>query len=237
MMLRKIAALSATAVLALTLAGCSQSQEPKEQSEPSSTQAAQTERQPLEIESSGYYFDKSGYAHYAVVVNNPNMGKAASSAKVNITGKDKDGKIVGSDTEYITALYANGKTAIAWQTSFTGAKTLEFQVPDASDMWVDNDTQMADYDSKLHADNVNESNQGYGSYKVSGEVTNSSEYEFGGSPVVAVLKDSDGNVLGGDTTYVDLSPNSTTPFSIDFLDMPKHASVDIYVGVGNPKNV
>ena len=139
--MKRIATSLLTLMLLVGIVGCAPQVEVKNQDEPASeeketaTLTPESERQPIQIAKSGYWFDEYGYGHFGVILENSNQGWAATNFTYTVTGKDAAGSIVGSDTQYVTLLFANGKNGYGGQTSFAGAQTLEFQVIDSKSMW------------------------------------------------------------------------------------------------------
>ncbi len=225
-------------ILACGAMGCSKNVEPIEQSEPATANVASKETdepQDLEIVESGYWFDEYNDDNYAVIIQNGNMNWAAENVQVKVTGKDDAGQIVGSDTNKLSLIFPNGKTALCGETLFEGASTLEFQLINSKKMWTEIDIQQAQLDQLFFVDAINETTNSFGDTTVSGQATNQMDAEIALSTANAVFRDEAGNVLGGAYTYLDtMTPDSTLPFSITSIDgVPSHAKVEIYLNCGS----
>lgn len=237
--MKKLIAFAAAGALALTLTGCAQKTEPIEQGDPPSAESQKNtnELKDLEITESGFYVDEFGYAHYAAIVANENMDRGAQMVNVKVTSKDADGKILGSSDAYLTALFANGKTAVCGSTiDGKSPASVEFQVVPASNMWQDGTTQQAEFDKAFFVQNVNETVDDFGYTTVAGEIENTGTGGFSGTTVNAVFRAADGTIVGGAMTSISSVPAGTTvPFSIDYIqNVPEHATVDVFVDCGFP---
>ena len=237
--MKKLIAFAAAGALALTLTGCAQKTEPIEQEDPPSAESQKNanELKDLELAESGFYVDDFGDAHYAAIVANKNMDRAAQMVNVKVTSKDADGKILGSSDAYLTVLFANGKTAVCGSTyDGKNPNSLEFQIVPASNMWQDESMQQAEFDKAFYVQNVNESVDDYGYTTVAGEVVNTGTGGFSGTTINAVFRSADGTIVGGEMTSISSVPAGTTvPFSIDYIqNVPEHATVDVFVDCGYP---
>lgn len=244
--MKRLAPLAVACATALAcvgaLAGCaspSQSAEPSQPNEPATADVqVESEPEPLTIKESGYYIDEYGHGHYAVVVENPNMGWAAERITLTVTSKDANGAIVGSTTDRTTLLFANGSIAICGTTFDSVAPaTLEFQVSVAQSNWSQNDFTMSEMTERLPIEGLNEVTGSYGDTTFAGQVTNTTEGTFLASQVNIVLRDSAGAIVAGYETYVDgdFTPGVTLPFSASEYNVPAHASIEAYLDCGWPQ--
>lgn len=233
-------AIAICSILSICLAGCSSSSSsPKEQNVAESSSNS-SEPIDLEIVDSGYYIDeymKGSYIEqWGVLIENKNSDWAAQDIKVTVTGRDKEGKVVGTGYEYLTVLFANGKSAVGGECFIDGAETLEFKIEESRNMWEKIDLQQADADSVWYIEGLNHKTDSYGEVTVGGELVNKSESLLTTARVNLLFLDGDGKIVAGGQTYVDnVSAGSSTPFSYTGYSLPKFASVQAYVDTGMPE--
>lgn len=247
--MKRVVTIATVAVLALSLIGCAggnpvseSSPEPIDQQAPASAESSvdeqpkQEERQELSLAESGYWVDSEyGRVNYAVIVENPNMGWAVENAEIVITGKDASGNIVGSTTDYLTLLYANGKTAVCGSTYFDGVEEVEFDIVCPKNSWVQEEMQQAEFNELLYAEEINETTDEWGDTTVAGVTVNKAPLELSLATANVVFRASDGSIVGGEEGYLDtIAPESTKPFSVDYIaNVPGHDSVEVYLDCGN----
>lgn len=257
-------ALISCAMMAVTLVSCQKSIDPVNQEEPPTVQQETRSIDPidqseapsspetvsndenssslvpdspedLQITEYGYWFDEYGSGHYAVIIENPNLGWAAERINVNISGKDSDGNLVGTDSDTLTLLFGNGKTALCGRTFIDNAESLEFQIINSKSMWSQEDLQQAEFDQVLYAENINVTEGSFGSTTVSGEAVNLMDTELSLASTNVVFRASDGSIVGGASNYTDtLTAESSMPFSVDILDeIPPYETVEVYLDCGS----
>lgn len=242
--MRKIVVSALSAVLALALCGCAASEPAtNEVTADESTQASEaseggakqaessgpSERKPLEIIESGYWVDRLGSQHFAVIVDNPNSDWAAQFAEVTIKGVDADGATVGTSSAFASLIFPEGKVAVCGTAVIEGAEDLEFSVNAADHNWtsdVDGVTQK-DWDALLYVDSVNETAGEHNNVVIAGDVINGTDSEMGTVFVNLVLRDDSGSIVGGEQAVIStLSPQSEAPFSCNISYPPDYATVD-----------
>ncbi len=241
MIKKAIIAAALCGAMVASMAGCSggEQTEPVEQQEPASTEAAvqqSEEPEPLEVAESGYYYDDYGMWYFAAIIDNPNMGWAAQNIQLSVSAKDADGKIVGTQDCYLTLLFANGSNAVCGAISAEGAESLEFQIVENSNMWVQEETQQAEYDESIYVQNVNETVDDYGYTTVAGEAVSEATGAFVGASANIVFRDAEGKIVGGNVAYIsDLPAGSTVPFSVDYMsNVPEHDKTEVHINSGYP---
>ncbi len=222
----------AVAALAFCLVGCSGSgsgqAEQKKSSEPSA----------LEIVNSGYTFDNSladGAFTYGVLVRNSNEDYAAQYQSVKITGRDKDGNVVGTFEDFLPVIFANGENAIGGSGMIEGAETLEFEIESGTNSWAKEDIQQSEVDDTWHAVDVS-NRTSYGTTTIAGEIESASDKTLASSRINVLLFDKDGAIVGGGYTYATtVSSNSKTSFSVDIYNAPKFSDVKVFFDPGDVK--
>lgn len=234
-------AVIAAVVLSIGLYGCSSNGGNNESSDQqaASVSASSAEPTPLEIVDSGYsieeYMSGSFVENWGVVVENKNTNWAAQDIKLIITGRDADGKVVGTDYEYLTALFAGGKQAIGGSSYFDDAETLEFRIEESKNMWLEEELKQSDVDTVWYAKDLNEKTK-YDETTVSGEVVNESQSSLPYCSVNVLFLNDAGEIVGGGNASVDTVPaGSSIPFSLSVGFLPKYSSVQAYVDPGMPE--
>lgn len=255
--MKRLLTVAACAALALALTGCSiemkggNSSEPTPQAPPASSQSADaasdqeednstaSERQDLIVAESGFYSwgdDETPDMNqqYAAIIENPNPDWAAEFVEVNVSVKDEDGNVIGSDSVYLEVIFPSGKLAVCGSTSIPGAASMEFSPVVRSDSWTFMpDMTQGDLDKVLYIESVNETEVDSYETTVAGTVVNDTEMELLSSSVNIVFRDSNGSIVGGDQTYVStVSPNSSVAFSEDIYHVPSHSTVEAYIDPG-----
>lgn len=243
---RSFLSLTAAAALSLTACGGSSDEKtPETQGEPASVSVEKTpETTPIDltIKESGYYVDEQyGNAHYAVIIENQNLQHAAYGIEMVITCKDSSGNIIGSEPAYLWWLYNDGVSALCGQTTTAGVATVEFQLTNSSDQWVEDDRTQARYDGAFYAQNINESSYDMPDYKetlVLGEIVNGMTNDFDNPAANVVLRDDSGAIVGGANGFISsgLTAGSTQSFEVNFnSEAPAHSKVEVYADCGMPK--
>ncbi|MGH2786091.1 MAG: hypothetical protein ACRDJ1_12580 [Actinomycetota bacterium] len=172
---------------------------------------------------------RSGFAHvgpdavrYAVVIKNPNKGFQASGVTVNVVLHDAKGRLVGRDTESLTAIPAAGVTGIAGAVGVSGAASrltvsvggATFEETTPAKPFIVRDVRLSRSD---------------GSFVVRASI--SGVVAVDGARVVAVHLDRSGKVVGGDFTFLDVprAPGSATAV-ISTAGVPRSVvRVEVYV--------
>ena len=172
---------------------------------------------------------RSGFAHvgpdavrYAVVIKNPNKGFQASGVTVNVVLRDAKGRLVGRDTESVTAVPASGVTGIAGAVGVSGAASrLTVSVDESSFQQTAPSKPFTVRDVRLSRSD--------GSFVVRAAI--SGVEAVAGARVVAVHLDRTGKVVGGDFTFLNVprAPGSRTAV-ISTANVPRSVSrVEVYV--------
>lgn len=238
-----------TGVLAVMLGGCSVPED-LEAVDPAASQAAETspeaesaevadddtkdqdepaEAQDIKVVESA--FGKSANSDtwwYVVILDNPNPEAVFTFESIDIEALDKEGTILDSSSDYSTIL--PGKFAV--QGTFfdiADGKISELNVrgPDGS--------------AAEHADEIGSFRIGKAKAKfddwstdVSGTVASEFAKDQELVEVVVVARDSSGEILGGEMTFIDRLPaGGKAQFSATFFseDIPKDAAFEVYASL------
>ena len=158
---------------------------------------------------------------YAVVINNPNKSFQASGVTVNVLVHDARGRLVGTDTEHVSAVPAAGATGVTGAVAVSGAASrLSVKVGAASF----NEAQPA---KPFRVRDVRLSRVA-GQFVVRASVSGVEAAK--GARVVVVHLDRKGRVVGGDFTYLDVprAPKSVSA-TISTAGVPDAVRVEVYV--------
>ena len=189
---------------------------------------------PLEITDFGYTVQPKTdltietYAYYGFQLHNPNTDTGAYLPKVRITGRDAEGKVVGTDEQ--TLMYVGPSETV----SFGSVVSYGDSVPETVDIeFVSTETIDAAQTRYNSPDDyiisgTSEQADAFGT-KIVGEITNSSESTQSTTAVTVLLR-KEGNIVYGMTTFVnDLEPGTATPFEAAcYGTVPEHDSYEVY---------
>lgn len=223
--------LAFSAILSLGLVACGGSAKESADSEPQEPVGGEkvaAEPADLVLKESGYTISEDGYVYYGVVIENPNEEYKVEFPEIQITGKDEEGKIVFSDIQTLNSLLAKGTCAYASQAgNGTAPATVEFALSVASRNWEKDSTQ----NNEMYT--ISNVNEVVGDYNLdfTGEVTANVEpqNEFSSVAISVLLRNDEGQIVGGMTTFVDdLANGQTKPFDLwMYCDVP-YSSYEVY---------
>ncbi len=173
---------------------------------------------PIEIVDSGYTITgDSGdyYIRYGIILYNPNPDYYHEFPSFRIIAEDESGNVL--DTEEEVMQYLNGNRVSGYAGSACDLKekpaNVTFEIIDDPDFWVKGTSG----DLGLNAASLTKTIDG-GSGTIAGKINNPTENTYDSVSVTVIFRDSDGNILGGDTTYIDnVKAKGSTAFSMDLL--------------------
>ena len=183
----------------------------------------------LELVETGWSADSSGYVHYGFGLKNTSDDTRVNLPAVDIVGRAKDGSILFSETQVLADSFAG-------QTSYFGGQVgngevptdVEFKLAEPEDYNVQRDASAMAFalsNTSAHTDDI-------GNTVFTGEVTTQTDEALGltGSDVAVsvILRDADGAIVYGDTTFVKRpGKGKTQTFEISIFDPPAFDSYDI----------
>ncbi len=225
------------AVCAIVLAGCSGGSSSNSQPE----QQKSNEPSPLEIVDSGYTIqplpDGKCKILYGVMVENPNDGWFANDVWIDVTARNADGNVADTDLQGTACIFCDGKVAICGATTIEKAESLEFSIDEMRVNWEEGTLTQEEVDSVLYTKGLTESRDAYGTFKLSGEIVNDTDNALSIPTVNVLMRDSSDKIIGGFRGYVDnVAPQKTTAFTVHEYDVPKYASLEAYIDLGNVTN-
>ena len=186
-------------------------------------------------ESAWYLNENSGgtdsYIHYCVVLSNPQDGNTVELPAVNITARDSDGNVLGTDRMVGFCIMPGDRIALcsilSISNDYNGDIGVEF-VPEKPSYILAN--------GGAHPRNTDFKVKGV-SYKASdlfpavmGELRSEYPKTLDSIAVTALLRKK-GKLVAGNTTYIDnIEPNEARAFKIDLSkDKPDHDKIEISV--------
>lgn len=183
----------------------------------------------LELPESGWTYETNGYVNYAYAITNPSEQLAVRFPKITVTGRNDDGSIIFSQTDVLSPIGPGQTlrfTSIA--ASETRPATVEFAALAPS---ADNVFESTPF-SEFTVSNVSVIPGNYGNVSVTGEVASGEGAEpplSYGLQIAVILRDDQGNPIGGTTTYPDKpSPGASAPFEVQLYAGSSYATVDVY---------
>lgn len=223
-MKKRLLVLAVVAAMAFVLVGCSGGANEEEQveNEPATAQVSDATPAPLEVLESGYYEDE-GYIYYAVVFENPNDSWLANYPSVTVTGYDEDDAVVFSQDETCSVLFPGQKAYITNLADGSGVDRVEVEPSMSDDDWQrEVDVSGAEVEALLEISDQKVTKDEYGGATVTGKVTSSYDEQLSSVRIDAILRDEDGEILGGDYTFIDnLDAGKTKAFEMNIYDLPK----------------
>jgi len=151
---------------------------------------------------------------YAVDISNPNAEYAIKFPKILITAKDADGKILKTEEMVLNGIAAGDQYTYGNSISYEGntPTTVEISVGNSDDDYVAQSSSEMIKSGSLSVANTSDNP---GTFKTfTGEVTNNSTENLSNVAITVIYK-SGGNIIGGETSYVDdLKTGEKKPFEV-----------------------
>lgn len=178
--------------------------------------------------------ESGNYVHYALALRSLNDEEAVRYPKVRITGRDENGDLLFSDEQTLNVLYPGQTVYFA---SLAGGNvvpdTVEF-TPCASEDY--NVTPFEGKASRFTVEGVSAVPDGLSGVNFVGEVKTAiapeSSVVMSGLAVTVVLRDENGDIISGATSFVDLpAQGESVPFEVNYYDPPEYATVEAYAQV------
>lgn len=200
-------------VLAIGLAGCGSG-------EKDSGTSKKTEKEKpvaLKVTEQGYtvFGEDDLYLYYGVKIENSNKSTTADYVTLRITARDENGAVLGTEDQVFSKIYANttiGFGSQAMSVSKAPSK-VDFEIVDQE--WLSKEFKY----KEMKSDATQLTRDEYGDATVTGEIINENAEDFDSVAVTVLFRDANGNILFGETTYIDsVKGNSKTPFSVDILE-------------------
>ena len=195
-------------------------QDPSDNSDSSSTSGStESNEGPLELIDSGWSLTQGGYINYAVTIKNTSA-KRVLFPVVQITGRDEAGKVVSADTQTLNAIEPG--ESISYAGYCGGGSSSPASVDFVLEQPSSDDLAEPTVAATFSVSGVSEQRRG-NEATFTGEVTTDQDTtgETGAMIAVSViLRDADGQIVGGDTTFVDRpAEGKSTPFQLDLYDV------------------
>ena len=189
-----------------------------------SVNAASTDVKDLEIKDSGWYVD-GDYLKYFIVIHNPNDEIAVEFPSFRITARDSDNIVMGTEDQTLSIIYPGQDFYYGSQAfSVDGVPdTVDFEMLSPEEYNLKNASVMDEF-KQLEVINTAVREE-----KFVGEISNPNDYDIDSAIIVVVCKDSSGNVVYVDSTFVDdVASGKTVPFSMSFYKDVDTTNVEYY---------
>lgn len=195
-----------------------------------SAQSEQSSPKSLEIAESGYQISDSGYVHYGIKLRNPNTSIAATFPVVHITCKDASGAIVSSNDWTLGVVLPQEEAYYANQAgngSVPEDAQVEFTVSVDQNKWKAATPKAAE---PYAIDGLNRVDSTYRT-SYTGQVTmNVDDQSYAKPMLVLILRDADGHIVYGTSTYLNSALTKGTPSAFEFgvYQAPEAASFEVH---------
>jgi hypothetical protein len=169
------------------------------------------------------------FIKWAAVIENPNAELYGVFPAITVTARDDSGAVIGTQDSVLFELPPGLKMAVTGQLSSTVVPAT-IEIKPAKVEWKPTRTRANDY-KPFGVEKVRMTASGKEYFQVTGDVTNPYDKELESISIVVLLRDTEGKLVGGDTTYVDgLAANGSRPFEVKFIRVKgKPASQEISV--------
>lgn len=155
------------------------------------------------------------YYYYSFIAHNNMKDKAVMYPEFRITIRNKNGELVSTQTQTLNVLYPDQDIAYAFLGEKIDEKPASIEVsfiePVSSDWHIVKPSQLdhAEY-TPMEAKNVKVKGK-----KAIGEIYNPNKYGMSTIAITIIFRGKDGNVLGGETTFVsNIQAGETIPFQM-----------------------
>jgi len=198
-----------------------------------STNAAAKDAFPFRVVESVYAVsDTFGdvYVKWAAVIENPNPELYGVFPAITVTARDDSGAVIGTQDSVLFELPPGLKMAVTGQLSST-AVPATVEIKPAKVEWKPTRTRADDY-KPFGVEKTRMTSSGRDYFQVTGDITNPYDKELESISVVVLLRDAEGKLVGGDTTYVNgLAANGGRPFEVKFIRVkgkPTSHEISVY---------
>lgn len=177
-------------------------------------------------------YDESLRASWAVVVSNPNPDThVAESINVTVTLLDDSGSVLSSASDSIAVLLPGQTAAVSDSTFEDVGEVAEMRVQARTRTWSEEDGPFGEFTTS----DVNVREDTYEGWTITGQVASTFTTDFEDVYAVAVLKNDEGDIVGGGFTFVEFVPaDGDTSFQISIMDGVQNvASADVHVALSN----
>ena len=160
---------------------------------------------------------EGGFLYCSVKVHNPNTDLAVLYPTVRITARDSSGTLLGTQDQTLSTIYPQQDFWYSGQllqvdeapssVEFTIVQPDDYNIVSASTLEQSTFTPLLVESVAMHSE------------RLVGEVVNKNDFDLDMIVVAAVFRNEDGDIIGGESTFVDKLPSSgSVPF-----DMPIHS--------------
>lgn len=231
----KITAIFICLVMVISFVSCSGKKDNKEEANAATgevTQASVEDKEKKDIEVKEYGYDiRDGYLFASVIVHNPNENTAIECPTFRMTAIGSDGSVLGTEDQTLSIIYPGHNFVYAGQAFEVKGKVSKFKVEiiPTEDY---NFLSVSELDNQtykmLKVENVKKVDDEFFP-KYTGEITNENSYDISSGIITIVFRDSNGKLLGGDSTFVDgIKSGAKTPFELSANDPVQAKKYEVY---------
>ena len=225
MKIKNVLSIVMLSVLLLSFVGCGQDSKSIVQNNNNVENQNSEKTQQIEMKDAGWIVVDNEWLYYYVNLYNPNDDFVIEFPSFRITAKDANGMVLETEDQTCSVIYPK-------QDFIYGGQAFRVDsIPDSVEFSI---LPFEDYNVKKSTNDeykpLEAINTAVRSDKIVGEIKNNNNETFDDTVVVILLKDSRGNIVWIDNTYVEkVAENTTTPFSIDIPEDINYDSFEIYV--------
>ena len=186
----------------------------------SSVDSSTSDVKEIEIKDSAWYID-GGCLKYYIVLHNPNEKIAVELPSFRITARDADGSVIDTEDQTLSVIYPEQDFYYVFQAFSVDSKPekVDFEILPTEDYNLKDASTLNEF-KQLEVINTSEKKD-----KFVGEVKNPNDNSYDMAVVLVVGKDSDGNVVYVNSTFInDIEAGATVPFSIS-----NYSDIDISI--------
>lgn len=187
----------------------------------------------LELVETGWSVDSSGYVHYGFGLKNTSEDVRIQLPAIDIVGRADDGSVLFSQTQVLFDSFAG-------QTTYYGGQTGNGEAPASVDFKLvepeDYNVQRNGSGMAFTVSNTSVRTDNIGNIVFTGEVTTETDevsgLYSGDLAVSVILRDANGTIVYGDTTFIKRPGKSEAQtFEITVFDAPSYDSYEVYAQV------
>ena len=184
----------------------------------------------MDIKEFAWYIS-GDYLHCVIVIRNTSSEHAIEFPTFRVTAYNADNKVMGTEEQVLSLLYPNQEIVynyLLFEVDDTPSKIkVNLLEPDEDDIQT---PSKLDYET--HVQMVGQ-NLSVWDDSVTGEIYNPNDYDVESAVVVVVFRNDEGEIIFGETTYVDqIYAQDIVPFDISIytdIDLPEECEVYAYM--------
>ncbi len=181
--------------------------------------------QAVAITESGWWA-KDSYAHFGVMLENPNKEYAAHNTRILVKLYDKDGSAISSEEFTVALIGPNVRIGFAgtagngWSPS-----KVSIEVVEGSTQW----QSAKSYQAPFSIESFSEEDKLYFRYEITGKIKNLTGSYASTADLSLILRDESGSIVAGYTgSAYRIKADRVKDFLVTMHSAPEHALVEVY---------